>query len=105
MLDINYIEKIYSLEENSVKDLEENPQGLFIHVEFKRKVHTCPFCSATTNKIKDYRLQKVKLDSMNHTTTFALINKRRYVCPHCGKTFYHSFLVTQMAILKDTTIR
>lgn len=88
MLDINYIEKIYSLEENSVKDLEENPQGLFIHVEFKRKVHTCPFCSATTNKIKDYRLQKVKLDSMNHTTTFALINKRRYVCPHCGKTFY-----------------
>lgn len=88
MLDINYIEKVYSLEENSVKDLENTPQGLFIHVEFKRKLHICPFCNATTNKIKDYRLQKVKIDSMNHTNTFALINKRRYVCPHCGKTFY-----------------
>ncbi len=60
MPDINYIEKVYSLEENSVKDLEKIPHGIFIHLEFKRKSHVCPVCNSTleTMLIKSKDLTK-----------------------------------------------
>lgn len=86
----NYIEKIYNLEEDSVKDLEVFENTYIIHLQFKRKPHICPCCQTTTSKVKDYRKQKVKLDSINNTETFALVNKRRYICPHCGKAFYET---------------
>ena len=84
----NYIEKLYALEEGSVKDLEILEDSFLIYIEFKRKSHICPNCCHTTNKIKDYHLQKVKLDSINDKDTFALVNKRRYYCPNCHKSFY-----------------
>ena len=91
---INYIEKLYALEEGSVKDLEILDDSFLIHIQFKRKVHICPNCCRTTYKIKDYHLQKIKLDSINTKPTYALVNKRRYYCPHCHKSFYEKTFIS-----------
>lgn len=87
---LNYIEKLFALEDDSVKDLEVFEDCYLIHMEFKRKPHVCPTCKKFTDKIKDYRPQKIVLDSVNGKTTYAMFNKRRYICPHCGKTFYEA---------------
>ena len=90
----NYIEKLYALEEGSVKDLEILDDSFLIHIQFKRKVHICPKCCRTTYKIKDYHLQKIKLDSINTKPTYAVVNKRRYYCPHCHKSFYEKTFIS-----------
>lgn len=87
MPNLNYIEKIYSWEEGSVKDFEEYENTFLIHVEFKRQNHSCPACANITNKIKDYRLQRVKLGHLNGKNAYAVVNKRRYYCEACNKSF------------------
>lgn len=88
MPNTNYIEKLYEMEEGSVKEVEILEKNILIHVEFSRKAHSCPVCHAQTDKIKDYYPQRIIMDSINGKVTYALVNKRRYFCPHCGKTFY-----------------
>lgn len=85
---VNYIEKLYEMEESSVKEVEVFEKDILIHVEFLRKVHSCPACHAETDKVKDYYAQRIILDSINGKSTYAIVNKRRYYCPRCGKTFY-----------------
>lgn len=88
MPNYNYIEKLFSLEEKSVKELEIYPDYCLIHLEFSRKSQHCPNCNQITDKIKDFRSQKILLDSLNGKPTYALVNKRRYICPHCARSFY-----------------
>ena len=90
MPNVNYIEKLYELEEGSVKEVEVSEKSILIHVEFSRKVHSCPACCTETDKIKDYYSQRITLESINGKVTYAVVNKRRYCCPHCGKTFYEA---------------
>lgn len=92
---VNYIEKLYSLEDYSVKDIEILPDYFLIYIEFQRKSHTCPSCKNSTSKIKDYRTQKIKIDDINGKPSFALVNKRRYICPHCNKTFYERTAIAE----------
>lgn len=48
----------------------------------------CPCCNTSTDKIHDYRKQRIKdIPAFGKFTTIVL-RKRRYVCPHCGKRFY-----------------
>ena len=87
---VNYIEKLYEMEEGSVKEVEVFEKDILVHVEFRRKVHFCPVCHAETDKVKDYYPQRILLDSVNGKSAYAIVNKRRYYCPHCGKTFYEA---------------
>ena len=55
-----------------------------------RKPHVCPSCGCITNRIHDYRHQKIKdLPSFNKNVIL-LLRKRRYVCTHCHKRFYET---------------
>jgi transposase len=55
----NYIEKMLSLEENSVTSFEKRNNELFIFMTLSRKPHVCPYCHQRTDAIKDYRQQMV----------------------------------------------
>ena len=87
MPNINYIEKLYELEDGSVKEVEVSEKNTLIHVEFRRKVHCCPACCTETDTIKEYYSERITLESINGKTTYAVVNKRRYCCPHGSKTF------------------
>ena len=53
-----------------------------------RRIHSCPRCNSNTDKIHDYRIQKIKDISSFGSHTILHLRKRRYVCPFCNKRFY-----------------
>ena len=87
MLNTNYIEKLIGLKDVIVKKIENFDKSKHIYIELKIKPQTCPQCGHTTKYIHDYRMQKVKDIDISGVHTYLFLNKRRYVCPHCGKKF------------------
>lgn len=66
----------------------EEIEGVFhLHVEIPRRHHRCPSCKERTNRVHDYRLQKVQHLKVYERTSFLFYRKRRYVCV-CGKRFF-----------------
>lgn len=59
---------------------------MVIHLEMPRKPYACPSCGEMTEKIHDYRLQKVKHLKWFERRTTLFYKRRRYVCA-CGKRF------------------
>ncbi len=61
-----------------------------LHLELERKAHRCPCCGQLTERVHDYRIQKVKHNSIFSRRTFLFYRKRRYVCEvkDCRKRFY-----------------
>lgn len=58
----------------------------YIYVECERKSHCCPSCHTYTNKVHDYRLQKVQNTKLGEYLSCVFYRKRRYICS-CGKRF------------------
>ena len=87
MLNQDYISKILDMEDVIVQKVERESEELHVYLELPRKEHTCPFCGSHTDRIHDYRWQKIK-DLPFVGTTYIHVRKRRYVCPECGKRFY-----------------
>ena len=87
MLEKYYTTKIINLEEVKVTKAENICDELHVHIELPRREHQCPVCNEKTDRIHDYREQKVK-DIPLGRTTYLYVKKRRYVCPNCGKRFY-----------------
>ncbi len=68
----------------------EEVEGVFhLHVEIPRRHHRCPSCNKRTNRVHDYRLQKVQHLKVYERTSFLFYRKRRYVCV-CGKRFFEN---------------
>ena len=65
-----------------------------IVLSLPQKYHVCPNCKHKTNKVHDYRLQKIKHLFKTEEPISIFLRKRRYVCPHCSKRFLekNSFL-------------
>ena len=59
-------------------------------MELNRAVVQCPNCHAKTDRIKDYRWQRIAIGSILHQQAFVRLHKRRYVCPCCGRTFFET---------------
>src|SRR5699024_5241673 len=58
--------------------------GVFhLHMEVERKSHHCPSCNTCTNRIHDYRTQKVQLSKLFSREFIMFYSKRRYVCGSC----------------------
>lgn len=60
-------------------------------VELKppRCLQTCPHCGDLTDRIKDYRWQKIYIGKwLGVNSIYIWLHKRRYYCPSCGHTFY-----------------
>ena len=73
MLDTNYTTKLLDLQDVDVKNIEKTCGTQFITLRLKRKIVSCPVCNSKTNKIHDYRLQKVKdLDAFGNKVVLLL---------------------------------
>ena len=82
----NYTTKLLNLEDVIITNVENNLDQLHIYIELPRKKHVCPCCGAETDRVHDYRLQKIK-DIPLARDTFLHLRKRRYRCS-CGKRFF-----------------
>ena len=88
MLGFHYTEKLIDLQGLIVKNIVQDHFSTTIFAQMPRKPHKCPCCNTSTDKIHDYRKQRIKdIPAFGKFTTIVL-RKRRYVCPHCGKRFY-----------------
>ena len=105
MLNTYYTEKLLGLQGVEVKKIQKNAESYEISIEQPRKMCICPRCGKSTNKIHDYRYQKVKELPAFEKNVVLLLRKRRYICS-CGKRFAepNAFLakyqrMTQRAIM------
>lgn len=53
----------------------------------KRKDHIFPYCGSVTNKIKDYKSQKIRNKIFSDSNTTVIYRCRRYYCPSCSRSF------------------
>ena len=89
----NHITKLLGLKDVIVKNIEEDALSISISIELPRRSHRCASCGLNTDRVHDYRTQRVKDLSAFGKGIYLLFRKRRYVCS-CGKRFYedNSFL-------------
>lgn len=90
MLSSDYTRKLLGLEDVIVTDFEETPQSIDINIEMPRRIHICPRCGQSTDRIHDYRLQIVRDAPIRTKPVYLYLRKRRYRCPDCGKRFYEN---------------
>jgi len=87
MLYTNYTKEILGLQDAEVEKVAENGKIIEITVKLKRKSHICPCCGKRTDKIHDYRVQRIKDLSAFGKPVVIILRKRRYAC-ECGKHFF-----------------
>ena len=94
MLYEDYTAKLLGLEDVIIKKVWEDESAHHIELELPRRKHNCPCCGAETDRIHDYRKQKIKDISAFGKDVYLYLRKRRYACDSCGKRFYekNSFL-------------
>ena len=86
MLMTDYTAKLLNLEDVIITNVENISDQLHIYIELPRRKHVCPCCGAETDRVHDYRWQKIK-DLPLARDTFLHLRKRRYRC-ECGKRFF-----------------
>jgi transposase len=90
MLYGNYTRELIGLEDVIITGVEQEDKVCNIYLEMPRRIHKCPECGYETEKIHDYRKQRIKDISAYGKYTFLILRKRRYICPSCGKHFYET---------------
>ncbi|WP_085991354.1 ISL3 family transposase [Oceanobacillus senegalensis] len=78
--------KLPGLEEMKITKTEEIEGSFHIHVQLPKKPHKCPSCGEITERIHDYRVQKIQHLKLFERRTYIFYRKRRYRC-ECGKRF------------------
>jgi transposase len=73
-------------EEVIVKKSETIENKLCFHIEMPVRQQICPNCGELTQRIHDYRIQKIKHLKVFERQTLIFYRKRRYAC-ECGKNF------------------
>ncbi|MBC6308231.1 ISL3 family transposase [Listeria sp. FSL L7-1582] len=84
----HFIIQLIGLENKNVQLIEHSIEKdtCHIHIQLKRKKHTCPHCQTRTNRMKDYRTHLFQHLKMAEKRVYIHYRKRRYHCP-CGKAF------------------
>ncbi len=88
MLYTHFNEKLLGLQEANVTNIEETETNIVIYIELNRKEQKCSCCGSKTDKIHDYRSQKIKDISAFGKSVTIILRKRRYRCPNCNKRFF-----------------
>lgn len=83
---MNFIMNLPGLKEVKVRKIEEADEVIRIYVEMERKVHSCPSCDKRTQRVHDYRIQKIEHLKWFERRTQLFYKRRRYICD-CGKRF------------------
>lgn len=86
----NYIQELLGLKDVIVTNVETFKNEKHIHITMERKTHFCPNCNFPTERVHDYRTQKVKDLEICGFNGVLILKKRRYVCPNCNKKFYEN---------------
>ena len=60
MLCFHYTEKLIDLHGLIVKNVAQDRSSTTIFAQMSRKPHDCPCCHTSTDKIHDYRNQRIK---------------------------------------------
>ena len=92
------------IQEGLVKNIKKIDNSIYIYLETKAKLNCCPSCGRHTKKICDYRKQEIQHIQINGTTSYLVLNKRRYICPHCGKKFYENYSFLQKYFRKSNSV-
>ena len=87
MLNNNFTTKLVGLQEIIIKNMETTEEKIEITIEMPVKTHICPQCKNVTNRIHDYRIQKIKDTPAFGKKVVLIFKKRRYVCKECCKRF------------------
>ena len=68
------------------------------------KPHRCPCCKTSTSSIHSYYNQPVKSALFMDINATLIYRKRRYICPHCRKTFFedNSFISRYQRMTRST---
>jgi len=90
MLCDNTTTKLLGMEDVIVKKVWETASERHIALELPRKAHCCPACGALTDRIHDYREQRIKDIQAYGSKTILHLRKRRYLCLDCRKRFYET---------------
>ena len=90
MLSLYYSQKFLNLSGILIKDIIHAENKTLLKVEMKRKPHICPCCCHSTQRVHDYRMQKIKDILAFGSYTIIILRKRRYCCQSCGKRFYEN---------------
>ncbi len=61
MLMTDYTAKFLNLEDVIITNVENISDQLHIYIELPRKKHVCPCCRALTDRVHDYRMQKITI--------------------------------------------
>ena len=80
--------KLLGLEDVIIKNVWDEGQEKHIEIELPRRNHACPCCGTETDRIHDYRMQKIRDISSFGKNVYLHLRKRRYICSDCGKRFY-----------------
>ena len=81
MSTFDYIANSLNVKGNVIKKCIHSEQQIEFIMELNRAVVQCPNCHAKTDRIKDYRWQRIAIGSILHQQAFVRLHKRRYVCP------------------------
>lgn len=90
MLHNDSIAKLLDMEHLEIKNVEHSFNTIVLHLQMKQRACICPNCQTITEKVHDYRIQKVKDSPALGKHLIWQYRKRRYRCPCCGKRFYES---------------
>lgn len=88
MLQDNLITKIIDIQDAIVEDIQEDAKHITIFLCMQRKAVVCPCCHSVTDKVHDYRTQRVKDIAIRGKPVILTYRKRRYKCTCCNKRFY-----------------
>lgn len=79
------------LQELNVDLLDFTKEIVEVHLSTNPKRHLCPCCNSYTSRVHDYRIQRIKHIMLGSRQSILFLNKRRYLCTHCGKKFYENY--------------
>lgn len=113
--DQHFIASLFNLNVQDIQELHTSKDtksgDTFIYIKLHPSFPSCPYCGDLSPRIKDYYPRRINHSVLSNTHTTLIYKDRRYLCPHCNKTFYtkspftengfkHSLLTTQH-ILED----
>ena len=79
MLYFHYTEKLIGLQDLIVKNVAQDQNSTTIFAQMPRKPHNCPCCHTSTDKIHDYRKQRIKdIPAFGKSTTILFGNAGMY---------------------------
>lgn len=78
MLNSYYTEKLLGLQEVSIKKVNDTKENYEIFIGQPRKQCVCPACGKVTDKVHDYRMQRIKELSAFEKPVVLVLRKRRY---------------------------